>query len=865
MAIASMPTRFLVGALAAIALPALFAAAAEPPGASTPGTVAATPGNAPSSKPAAAAAQAPAASPATAPPASIADGSSTAGQNVTAPIAAWNAALNRISVRLHEPITDQSVLESVRTELDDRRGEIEDYIAKQKPRLADLQARMKKLGEPPKAGEPPEPEAVAQQRTQLRKAIGDLSGALKAANEALVRTDSLAARARDIRRSLFETRLLKRGRSPLSPALWRDIAYDAPLGLTRAGFMLSHWWQSVEDRGLFAGLILASVLLWAVLSLVCYRRIQSLREWIAPGLPPEWRRAASAARVILLRSLPTVVACGFLYFSLSGTDLLSPSSAALVLSAIAGLIIIATVQAAAKTSLAVIRPRWRLLRLTDHAARRLYYHLLALAVIYGLDVFISAVNQIAYMPFSVSVGQSFIASVLIAGLIISMLRIRDNSGGDGPAKPIGRAYLRLPLWIIALAILGAALIGYVSLARFIAGQLIVASTIIIITYLLGIWVSAFGQSLADDNSAPGAWLQGNFGLDQHRREQVALPLTLILKTLLIIGAVPLILLLWGFDWYDILGWMRQALFGFDIGGVHISVTAIIAALLLFAAGYIAAKFFQTWLDGSILRQAGLEPGLRDSIRTGVGYLGIALAALLAVSYLGLDFSNLAIVAGALSVGVGFGLQSIVNNFVSGLILLAERPVKIGDWIIVGGQEGIVRKISVRSTEIETFDRANLIIPNSMLITDMVKNWTLHNATGRMPIPVGVHYDSDPEKVRDVLLDVAQQHPQVLSNPAPFVFFEDFASSSLNFILFVYLANVNRSFSVRTDLRIAILKAFRANGIEIPYPQTDVHLRDLDWIKKAIADRRARPVDKGPMTVRDYEAESVAPGENGDAS
>ena len=192
-------------------------------------------------------------------------------------------------------------------------------------------------------------------------------------------------------------------------------------------------------------------------------------------------------------------------------------------------------------------------------------------------------------------------------------------------------------------------------------------------------------------------------------------------------------------------------------------------------------------------------------------------------------------------------------------------MKIGDWIIVGGQEGIVRKISVRSTEIETFDRANLIIPNSMLITDMVKNWTLHNATGRMPIPVGVHYDSDPEKVRDVLLDVAQQHPQVLSNPAPFVFFEDFASSSLNFILFVYLANVNRSFSVRTDLRIAILKAFRANGIEIPYPQTDVHLRDLDWIKKAIADRRARPVDKGPMTVRDYESESVAPGEGGDAN
>jgi small-conductance mechanosensitive channel len=222
----------------------------------------------------------------------------------------------------------------------------------------------------------------------------------------------------------------------------------------------------------------------------------------------------------------------------------------------------------------------------------------------------------------------------------------------------------------------------------------------------------------------------------------------------------------------------------------------------------------------------------------------------------------------LSVGVGFGLQSIVNNFVSGLILLAERPIKAGDWIIVGTQEGIVRKISVRSTEIETFDRANVIVPNSMLITETVKNWTLHNSTGRMPIPVGVHYDSDPEKVRDVLLKVAQDHPQVLSTPEPFVFFEDFADSALNFILFVYLANVNRSFAVRTDLRIAILKAFRENGVEIPYPQTDVHLRDLDWVKDLIRERRAASEKEADAagSRRDYKSESgQAEGDDNDGN
>jgi potassium efflux system protein len=305
--------------------------------------------------------------------------------------------------------------------------------------------------------------------------------------------------------------------------------------------------------------------------------------------------------------------------------------------------------------------------------------------------------------------------------------------------------------------------------------------------------------------------------------------------------------------------MRQALFGFEVAGVRISITAILMALLLFTLAYAAARLFQQWLDTHVLEGAGIEPGLRDSVRTGVGYLGIALAALLAVSYLGLDFSSLAIVAGALSVGIGFGLQSVVNNFVSGLILLAERPVKAGDWIVIGGHEGIVRKISVRSTEIETFDRANVIVPNSMLISETVKNWTLHNSTGRMPIPIGVHYDSDPEQVRDILMAAAREHPQVLSNPPPFVYFENFGQSSLDFILFVYLANVNRSFAVRTDLRIAILKAFRQHNIEIPYQQADVHIRHLDWKPTA------KDGGGGPASRRDYKAESGdGDDEDGDA-
>ncbi|WP_088346231.1 MULTISPECIES: DUF3772 domain-containing protein [Rhodomicrobium] len=784
--------------------------------------------------------------------------------SISEPIALWDAALTAISARLSGPTIEQTALDDIRQELTALRGRIDAYVAEHAPQVPLIEARLASLGAAPAGAEPPEPQAVAEQRAELRRTLGDLTGALKAAREALLRAETLADRARDIRRDLFGHRVLERGRSPLSPTLWREIAADAPAALARVRQMVTVWWQVLPDRALFVTLIAAAFTLWAVLSLAAWRGVQRYRDWSEPETAPSaWRRAASAGRVTLLRSLPTAIACTFLYICLDETGLLAGTGKQLVEAAIAGIVIIVSVQAVTKTTLAISRPRWRLLKLSDAPARKLYFRVMVLAAAFGLDFFISTLAQTAGMPFSVSVGQSFISSMLFAGLIVSILLIKEPAAEPGsPPRPIGPAIVRLVLWLVALAILGAALIGYVSLARFIAGQLVVTSTVVIIAYLLIVWVSALSESIADDATVPGAWMKANLGLDEKRRERIALPPTLILKAAIIIAAAPFILLLWGFDWHDIGAWLRQALFGFDIGGMRVSIAAILAALTLFFLGYVAAKIFQAWLDANVLEHAGIDHALRHSIRTGVGYLGVALAAIFAISYAGLDFSNLAIVAGALSVGVGFGLQSVINNFVSGLILLAERPIKVGDWIIVGGHEGIVRRISVRSTEIETFDRANVIVPNSMLISDMVKNWTLHNDTGRMPVAVSVHFDSDPEEVRDILLEMADAHPQVLSNPAPFVFFESFGTSSLDFVLYVYLANINRSFSVRTDLRIAILKAFRAKGVTIPYPQADIHLRDLDWVKAALKERMAPPPagPAKPMSVRDYPSESQAPGE-----
>jgi len=226
----------------------------------------------------------------------------------------------------------------------------------------------------------------------------------------------------------------------------------------------------------------------------------------------------------------------------------------------------------------------------------------------------------------------------------------------------------------------------------------------------------------------------------------------------------------------------------------------------------------------VLSRGRIDSGVRNSIRTGIGYAGIALAALVGVSAAGIDLSNFALVAGALSLGIGFGLQNVVSNFVSGLILLAERPFKAGDWIVAGGVEGTVKRVNVRATEIETFQRQTVIMPNSELINAAVGNWTHRNSLGRVEIAVGVAYGSDVKRVRDILAELAGAHELVIKNPEPAVIFKDFGASSLDFELRMYLYDISNVMVVQNDLRFRIYEAFEREGIEIPFPQRDINIK-----------------------------------------
>jgi small-conductance mechanosensitive channel len=373
--------------------------------------------------------------------------------------------------------------------------------------------------------------------------------------------------------------------------------------------------------------------------------------------------------------------------------------------------------------------------------------------------------------------------------------------------------------LLAMLILATSALSYVALSGFVFHRFVLLMLFVILFYsarVLTLWALSVLPFVAETPA----------DTTQHDQEKRRLGLWLraaVDITLATLG-VPAFVFVVGFGWLkmqSVLGLLDASV---EIGAVSISFGNILAAVLVFFAITIGTRLATSITDKKILSRTRLDPGERNSIVMLVKYAGIVLALLIALAFAGVGLSRLAIVAGGLSVGIGLGLQGVVNNFVSGLILLFERPIKLGDWIKVSSGEGYVKHIGARATEIETFERASIIIPNADLVTSAVQNWFHKNRIGRVQVTVGVSYDSDPEQVRAILLDCAQKHASIMNSPPPMVIWKDFGDSSLLFELRAFIWNYDNCVLVPSDLRFAIFKALKDAGIEIPFPQRDLHIR-----------------------------------------
>jgi potassium-dependent mechanosensitive channel len=792
------------------------------------------------------------------------------GVDIDATTKDWQSELDRLESGLHHQEVRYAQLNSARDQLQRLRSQVDTFRSRLQPRLNAIKAQVDRLGPGPAAGQPPEPEQVALNRAELNYRLGLFAAGQSAVSSAQLRIDQLTNTVQDIHRRNFTTNLLQPVPGIYSSETWGQVPDYADSAARQVGGLVTNWWMSVKDQMDVTPFALEAVVLWLVLTLVRWRGVRRWRAWNDVGQPPFWKRASSAAGVILLRALPIVVTAVFLYNAAAQPQPLPEPVDWLFYAAIRSIILVVSVNALMTTVFAPAAPMWRLVPTSDRTAARICRLVLALAIVYGVTTLIYTVTRVAHAPFALTIAVTLPASLLAAGLIIAILRtpLEVADADEVPSLRWIKA-LSLPIWAVAVAIVVTSLTGYLALSRFLAQQLIVTGSILAVVYLLLLWVDGFAQGLGDESTAIGRRLKQTGGIDERRREQLTVPISLFLKFVVLVCSVPFIMLQWGYAWPDILDWYRQLFFGFHIGNTQVSLAALAASIIVFILGYIGARLFQSWLDNQILKPAGISIAVRDSIRTSVGYIGILVAALAAFSYAGFNLSNLAIVAGAFSVGIGFGLQSVISNFVSGLILLAERPIKIGDLVVVGGEEGYVRKISVRSTEIETFDRANVLVPNSYFITEKVKNWTFRNNIARTVIPVGVAYGSDPRKVKAILLKVAYAHPNVITAPEPFVDFEDFGASSLNFKLYAYIGDLTKAVATRTDLRIAILDAFNEAGIVFPFPQNEVTIRDMEWLRAAVAEyvsgaRNGKAGENGSPVSRhvgDPLQASEAPGPN----
>lgn len=737
----------------------------------------------------------------------------------------WESMVTRVDRVLALDQANDTTLERLREQVAGYRDRFLAAESGNRAQVERVQRQIGSLGPAPAEGET-EPEEVAERRAALNAELAELRAPALRASEAFVQADALVREIDSQLRARQTSQILSRSPLPLNPLNW-----EAPLAEIRRTMlrvpeeMFSRLGDETTRDDIIGNLPSAALSLIGG-ALMVFRS----RTWTA-GIA---QRVNAVQGQILRKLLRLLIVIAELALPWIGLSLLV---GALQLTGIFGPTGTSVLLAVVAFGFAMIAGTWLVNQLFPRApdrecplriapdfvsrARRMSYLLVVtLSLHQGLAVL---AQRLRLDPLTETYA-GYVLSIITAYALFRLARFFRRSVTVTEGVESERAFadgviavLATLAMVVAVLSVVAGLAGYVGLARQViypaAGTFLLFGFLALVQRAFGDFYGALAQqAVQDDGREPAEGL-----------------IPTLVGVLLLVASLPMLALLWGARVTDLTELWATLRSGFSIGDVRVSPTEFLTLLIIFVIGYMMTRLVQGGLRNTILPKTRLDIGARTAIVSGVGYFGIIIAALVSISVAGIDLSAFAIFASALAVGIGFGLQTIVSNFVSGIILLIERPIAEGDWIEVGGTMGHVRSISVRATKIETFDRTSVIVPNADLVSGVVTNWTRGSAMGRVIVPVGVAYGTDTRKVEAVLKDIANAHPMVMLQPPPSVLFAGFGADSLDFEIRAIIRDVNFLLGVKSDMNHDIARRFAEEGIEIPFAQRDVWLRNPETL------------------------------------
>ena len=749
----------------------------------------------------------------------------------------WTRQLDRIGARADQADLLPIEIDGLRQQVLDVRAAATAAAGLARNDLADTRKLLAPLEAKPTADAVPETDAVKADRQRLTDQASVSENRIKQCEVVIARADQLHERLTKKRAEVMLQTLMRRDASPLAAQTWSKLGPQLDGALEVLGGAFGTWARRVatglqiDNRSLFA------LTAWTALMVALWWLGRLLRSRYGKGEAQdvgERDRAVVAAidgvglvlvpilavwligRVLLATSPPPPL--DFLVTQLS-TDVIS------------FLLVIGLTAAA----LSPARPAWRVLPFTDDSAHHLSRSLRRLfAVVLGADFLYVALSRSNDSTDAVTSVGALVLATLVAAFTMPALGTRawhaERPEGSGLPGMIGGTWwsvARLVLSILVLLPIIMALLGYVTLAAHLHDAVYTTVLLVAVAVLLHRVVGALLESVAAVETRAGQWVRHRLGLpsDATLRGQhmVILLFDLVLVMLLAVG-IPTV---WGVDTDAVMDGIGRLLHGVKVGGITISLSNIGISLVAFGVCIALVRLLRSVVRDRVLPTVAAPLPLRQSIDAGLNYVGVALALLIGVGALGIDFTNLAIVLGALSVGIGLGLQNIANNVISGVILLVERPIKAGDWVVVSGHEGFVRRINIRATEIETFQRTHVIVPNSMFLQNPVVNRTYADTSSRIEIKLTVGLGTDVAVMEGLLRDAALGHPNVLRVPAPIVRFVKVGTSGLDFELFVFVARLEDRLMVGNDLNKTILARLIELKIVDPAPVPELRIRGIE--------------------------------------